>query len=329
MEADDSIVVAFAADQNYFDGLLVSAGSMARHASSDVWITWIILDGGIRNDDMAFLGKVIQTAHKKSIIRVIDFVAALPNDVMPYKGSVMAYARLYLAGLLPEYDFVLYSDVDFLWLADVKKLWGLRDNRFLVQSTIDECISVKGWKPEDEWAERHGIVLNRESYFCSGLCLFNLAKLREGMLDYVFDMWRKYPDVPLADQTVMNVVFPPNEIGLLPLKWQRLVCELTPEKISGEVVLHYAGVAPWKAINTKFLTDVIWAWFHEYSKLCNVSMWKAVGKVHNVCFAVASRMAFCLAVNFIWAKWFLRRILRLTGHEGYMTLCFRCNKLFS
>ena len=105
---------------------------------------------------------------------------------MPYKGSVMTYARLYLAKLLPECDFVLYSDVDFLWLADVKKLWDMKDEKFFVQSTIDECASVKGWKPEDEWAERNGFVIDRKHYFCAGLCLFNLAKLREGMLDRLF-----------------------------------------------------------------------------------------------------------------------------------------------
>lgn len=328
MEADDSIVVAFAADQNYFDGLLVSAGSMARHASSDVWITWIILDGGIRKEDIAFLAKVIQASHEKSVMRVINFAESLPKGIMPYKGSFMTYARLYLAKLLPECDFVLYSDVDFLWLADVKKLWDMRDEKFFVQSTIDECASVKGWKPEDEWAERNGFVIDRKHYFCAGLCLFNLAKLREGMLDRLFQTWERYPDVPLVDQTVMNIVIPKEGIGWLPLMWQRIVCELTPEKVSRDVVLHYAGVAPWKAVNTKFLTDVIWVWFNEYSKLCNVSTWKAVGRVHNLGFAVVSRTIFWLAVHFGVVKWLLRRVLRLVGHEGYMTLCFRCEKFF-
>ena len=75
---DDSVVVALAADQNYYKGLLVTACSMARHANNDCIITWVILDGGICPDDMEDLKQCIIRDHPRSLFNVIRYLMALP-----------------------------------------------------------------------------------------------------------------------------------------------------------------------------------------------------------------------------------------------------------
>ena len=70
LSKDDSIVVALAADQNYYKGLLVTACSMARHANNDCLITWVILDGGISPDDIGDLKQCISNAYYGIIPKV-------------------------------------------------------------------------------------------------------------------------------------------------------------------------------------------------------------------------------------------------------------------
>lgn len=329
MEKDiENVVVALAADQNYFAGLLVTAGSIARNASKSACILWVILDGGVKNDDIDFLERTIQKVHNRSLFQRVNFTDGSTKQAVRYKGSIMPYARLFLPRLLPEHEFVIYCDVDFLWKADVVELWKLRSKDFVLQSTLDECISVNGWKTEDEWATQNGFNFDRSKYFCSGLCLFNLKKIRERHFDErFFEMLYLYPDVPLADQTIMNLVVPKNEIGWLPLMWQRLVCELTREKISLPIVLHYAGAAPWKSVNTKLLSDIILAWFQEYALLCNVSLKESVSRVHSAAFAIFSRFVFLVATSCKFSLRLFRCALRLIGHEGYMPFCFRAPEL--
>ena len=329
MERDfENIVIALAADQNYFDGLLVTAGSIARNASRFAHILWVILDGGVKNEDIDFLERTIRKVHDKSLFRRVDFSDSALKRAIRYKGSVMPYARLFLPQVLPEHEFVIYCDVDFLWKADVAELWKLRNRDFVLQSTLDECISVNGWRTEDEWAKQNGFSLDRSKYFCSGLCLFNLRKIRERHLDErFFEMLHKYPDVPLVDQTIMNLVVPKEEIGWLPLMWQRLVCELTRKKVSLPIVLHYAGATPWKPVNAKLLSDIILAWFHEYALLCDVSLRESVSRVHSPAFAVFSRLVFLVATSCRISLCFFKLALRLIGHEGYARFCFRAPEL--
>ena len=49
-------------------------------------------------------------------------------ELRDFNGSKLPYLRLFLPELLPECDWVIYSDVDTLWFKDPCGLWNERDD---------------------------------------------------------------------------------------------------------------------------------------------------------------------------------------------------------
>jgi lipopolysaccharide biosynthesis glycosyltransferase len=324
---NESIVVALAADQNYYKGLLVTTCSMARYARKDCFITWVILDGGICLEDIEDLKQCILRDHDRSSFKVMRLDKTVFDGVASYNGSIMTYARLLLPRLLPDCEFVIYCDVDFLWRADIFELWQLRNTKYIVQSTLDERICHEGSSAEDRWGIKYGYSFDRNHYFCAGLCVFNLDRLRLGTYDNLIKIMYDCPDAPMADQTIMNAVFDNSDIGLLPQRWQRLVVEITEEKTREPLVLHFASIPPWRAENAKLISDAMLSWFKEYSRVRGISTLSALGTVHNKFFAVFSRLSFLFATSSKFSRFIFKSCLELIGHEGYMVQCVRLPKL--
>ena len=294
---DGNIIVALAADLNYFKGLLVTSCSMARHAREDIFITWVILDGGIGEEGIGFLQHGIQKDHRLSSFRIIKFDIHVLKGVATLNGSVMTYARLFLPRLLPDCKFVLYCDVDFWWGADISELWKVRDSRYIVQAVIDEHISRVGSPEEDAWGSKFHYSFDRKHYFNAGLCIFNLDKLRIGVADHLIQIMHGCPNAPMYDQTIMNAVFDKKDIGFLPARWQHLLIELTEQVGQEPIAIHYAAYQPWRAENAKLISDAMLVWFQEYGRVCGISTLRALGTVHNTAFAVFSRLAFLFATS--------------------------------
>lgn len=328
-EADEVVTVVMSADENYFDGLLVTMSSMAGYASEESNIEWVVLDGGILEEDFSFLEETVSKRHSKSIFRRVLFDKNKSGSAKTYHGSVMTYARLYLSDLLKDRAFALYCDVDFLWRADVSELWGLRDEKRSVQSVRDEWMYVNQDVNEEQWFSDRGLRFPKSSYFCAGLCLFNLRRIREMGYDRMFaDFLKKHPDARLADQTVMNAVFPQSEVGLLPDKWQRFISTVEPWHLYEPYALHYAGGAPWsRQCNIALLTDAAMLWFREYAKLRGLSVWSAICRVHNPLFAVFSRLVFKVATSCRLAFYMFKLGMHMIGRDGYVTYCRKLGRL--
>ena len=326
--AEGVITVVMSADNNYFAGLLVTMSSMAEYASQESLIEWVVLDGGILDDDFSFLEESVSKRHAKNIFRRVLFDKKRSGSAKTYHGSVMTYARLYLSDLLQDRAFALYCDVDFLWRADVSELWGLRDEMCSVQSVRDEWLHVNRDVNEEQWFAARGLRFPKNSYFCAGLCLFNLQRIREMGYDRMFeDFLKKHPDARLADQTVMNAVLPESEVGLLPDKWQRFISMVEPWHLCEPFALHYAGGAPWcKKCNIALLTDASMLWFREYAQLMGISVWSAICHVHNPLFAVISRLIFKFATSCRPAFYVFKFGMHIIGKDGYVTYCRKLGK---
>ena len=85
-----------------------------------------------------------------------------------WNGNRMAYARLLLPEALPDVDYVIYCDVDFLWLRDVAELWKCRDSQYVLQSVKDMDDTVQ---KEECWFRKNGLPFNSEKYVCCGLSI--------------------------------------------------------------------------------------------------------------------------------------------------------------
>ena len=156
-----------------------------------------------------------------------------------YKGSPMAFLRLYLGELLPDVNWVVYSDVDTLWGRDVLELAALFDERKTIQwvrdlkSTAAEFVS---------WCRENDVGLDGfrpDDYCCSGVCIINLKQWRErDVLGRCRDFAARYGFPQYADQDILNALLHP-EAGILPEWWDVQIPD--PENASC-CVLHLPGV---------------------------------------------------------------------------------------
>ncbi len=110
--------------------------------------------------------------------------------------SQAAMYRL-LIPFLVKTDRAIYLDIDVVVLKDIKSLWDKDID--LVGATIDPC---------DIYHNKR-LGLDAESYFNSGVIVFNSKRIREEMPDYKERILKAQEDyvLDLKDQDIFNVVF--------------------------------------------------------------------------------------------------------------------------
>lgn len=166
--------------------------------------------------------------HEYGDVEMKPFLARVPLE--NYNGSKLPYLRLFLPELLPELDWIIYSDVDTIWNLDPAELWKLKDETKSIcwvkdlDTTRMEC---------EKWAK-----IKLPNYACSGVCLINLKKWREeGITEKCLDFLRKNGCPPYADQDVLNIVLK-DDAKLLSPVWDRLIPAYGGEKC----VYHITGI---------------------------------------------------------------------------------------
>lgn len=208
----EAIHVVLAADANYAPGLEVTQRSLRRSCSRPGRIVWHVFD---------------ETA--------LDGLVGLETFVR-YNTSRMPYLRLFLPELLPDVDWVVYSDVDVIWNRDVCELAGLFDASVAIQWVRDFESTVRDVRP---WIRKTGIAFDETRYGCSGICLMNLKKMRATRLGArATDLVRRFGTPPYADQDLLNVLFN-RDCGLLPEHWD-VLCGLRDWRTPA--VYHLTGV---------------------------------------------------------------------------------------
>lgn len=130
---EDKIHIVMAADETYRKGLEVAKASLSESCAHPERLVFHLFDG-----DAAFADRV-------------------RREFGTYKGSTMAFLRLYLGELLPDVDWVVYSDVDTIWRRDVAELWELRDENATIQWVRDLKGTVVEFK---SWCAARGVPLD-------------------------------------------------------------------------------------------------------------------------------------------------------------------------
>ncbi len=214
----DKVHVVMAADGPYLKGLEVAKASMVESCSDPERLEFHIF----REEDV--------------------LCDRLRCEFGTYRGSPMAFLRLYLGELLPDVDWVVYSDVDTLWRRDVCELWTLRDESKTVQWVRSKPFEFVDWCRERK-VPLEGFVPER--YGCSGVCLMNLKRWRESRaLQRCMDFAKRYGIPKYADQDIMNAVLPA-ECGLLPEHWD---VQIPSPENTPDCVLHLTGVGQYFAV---------------------------------------------------------------------------------
>ena len=108
-------------------------------------------------------------------------------------------ARLYLADLLPNEDVVLYLDTDLLVIDNVTELFDLNLSDYYMAGVIDQGAKTNLMTPN--------IDVDKEHYINSGVCLFNLEKIRKDNITKKLDEYVNTNKLFYPDQDTLNVIF--------------------------------------------------------------------------------------------------------------------------
>lgn len=200
--------IAYASDNNFVDVMCVSIMSFNDH-NSDANI--FILDCGIEEHNKQ---KILELCSGKNTVLFVDAKKAL--DVMEYdlnldRGSIAAYARLFIGSLLPEeVEKVLYLDCDTLIRESLEELYNTDVSPYVVGGVRD-AFSVMNKKVFG--IKKGGLFIN------SGVLLINLLKWRtEKVEGKVLSLLNKRKKVFQGDQGVINTVFH-GKVHELPLRY--------------------------------------------------------------------------------------------------------------
>lgn len=311
------IHVALAADDNYFEGLLTTAWTIARNCSRPTDLVFHILDGGIASENWHYLENRISPLGSTIDRIVIDDAQAFATFQAYHGNSRMTYARLLLPDLLPDIQQIIYSDVDMLWVVDIAELWDSLD-----PNAIIHCTPSKNSPPaEVEWCARYGYTFEHGSRFCAGMVVFNLEKFRsEGlhrkMLDALAACGGK---APCNDETVLNaLVFGRKDRGFLPSRWQHMSAGQTRPLESNGCVIHYLVDTPWLSIHKyhHLMTDarVLWHRFHAEAR--QISVWRSMRMPNSAIDIIFCRALYLIAEHFGLIRTLLRIALTLKGNAG-------------
>lgn len=293
MTQSEKIEVALAADDGYFCGLFVTACSIAESANPDIALTFTILDGGITTAHWDMLRQRVCELHPKCDFRRLPVDEQLFAEYPAWHGNKMAYARLMLPTALPEVDWIVYCDVDFLWLRDIGELWAERDDSLAFIGVQDLHLGTR--LSEKAWFEARGYPFDLDNYFCSGLCFMNLRAFREeGLVGRIKDVLDKHKDIQFPDQAALNIVTWGRR-KLVDGRWQRFSERLTREDLKAGVVIHHAGDVPWKkrkgGRGIDFISDAKLLWHRANARYLGITAWQSLRKTFSPMEILRKRLA--------------------------------------
>lgn len=269
-----TIKIAIPSDANYVDGLLVTAGSIALHASRDVKLEIIVLDGGVTSEQYRYIASRLELLHPHVSLVSARITTETFSRFPEWHGNRMAYARFLIPDLMPSSDYVIYTDSDMLWKIDVAELWRQRRPDMTLLAVHDPKAAGAGARA---WQERYGFEFHPDSYFCGGLQFMNLTLFRER--DYMrraFDALRKYPGARFADQDALNLVIG-TDVSLLDNCWMRFSYDVGKTELANPVVIHYSNELPWKrSRRCQAITNPILEWHRINGRIRGISTWKSL-----------------------------------------------------
>jgi lipopolysaccharide biosynthesis glycosyltransferase len=276
------IPIFFSFNRNYYIPAAVTIRSMLKYADKSYYYQLYVLHTELKPKDERNLQKIVNSFANVSLefmnISGYDLDTAFAN-VTRYHFTKETMSRLFADILFPQYDSIIYSDVDVVFQGDVSKVWFTTLNAYY----------VAGVKHIHEPAPEKGAITN------AGFLVMNLKKIRE---DKMAQQWRevmKTNQHGWNDQDIINACCEPY-IGLLPLRFN--ICQIyydskivlsskgtTPsavysqeevaEAMQNPVMIHYiTGNKPWNTIfshkqrawlNELIGTGFVWRFIFRFS----------------------------------------------------------------
>lgn len=266
------IPIVFAFDNNLTFPACVCLSSLIMSANKDTFYDIFILHSSRELLDKKNLS-IVSDAFENCRIqyRQVDNVF---DHAFEIRGiTTPAYYRLLIPELIPEYDKILYSDVDVIFRDDLSDVYFNTDMDDYYIAGVD---SIAHMIPDlKEYYEQERKLDSRGNIY-SGNLIINSKKMRE---DGIVDKFREHVDkkYKFQDMDIINIVckgkikyLPPSfcyttYISDFAVNNRELLKTVWPEEQIQEAqdkgIVHYNGQKPWKGACINF--DIWWEYYRK------------------------------------------------------------------
>ena len=178
------VPIVFCFDENLVNPAVVSLTSLLENANSNTFYDIYIIHSdkySYTNTALARISEIYERC--KITFRPINDIF---KDAFEIRGITSpAYYRLLIPELIPEYDKVLYSDVDVIFRDDLTSFYNIDISAYYL-GAVDVGVSLR--KDISKYVESvlHLNVAN--GYYYSGNLIINSRKLKE---DGILELFRK------------------------------------------------------------------------------------------------------------------------------------------
>lgn len=266
------IPIAFAFDKNLAFPASVCISSLLMNADETTFYDIFIIHS--KNEVLDKSGfELLTKTHTNCRIqfRTVDDIFAHAFEVRGI--TTPTYYRLLIPELIPEYNKIIYSDVDMIFRMDLSDIYDVDLDGFYLAGTydIDMNVSEKGIKHINMTS---GLI--QGEYIQAGLIVLNTEKMREDSLQSkLVDLAKN--EYEFQDQDILNIACAgrkkiiPWHYNMTTYSFYYLEREL--DKIKEKYVnssvelardhsnIHFNGAKPWKSYSINF--DVWWEYYRK------------------------------------------------------------------
>ncbi len=266
------VPIAFAFDNNLVMPACVCISSLLMNAKEDTFYDIFILHSASVELEKEGLNRIPQY-YVNCQIHYVAVDNCFENSFEIRDITTPTYYRLLISDLIPQYDKIIYSDVDIIFRSDLSDLYRMDISTSYITATYDLGMNLtpNGQKYINSL---HG--LKQGEYIQAGFLLINSDLIRRYNLTERFKEEAK-KNYKFQDQDILNIVCGDLK-SILPIRYNMtdytfsyLIME--PESLSKYVssdeidearnlgTLHFNGHKPWKKYCVNF--DIWWEYYRK------------------------------------------------------------------
>lgn len=256
------------------DNLLLPAGvcltSLLENANIDTFYDiFIIHDDSASYPTSGFLEK-LHDKYSRFSIKYRSVGNEFKDGFEIRNITVAAYYRLLIPVLIPEYDKIMYHDVDVIFRDDLSEIFFETE---IHESYIAGVISP-GFLKRTTVQNRAKLGLNSKEYILSGNLIFNSSLLRH---DRMVEQFKKEArnEYYHQDMDIINIVckgkikvLPPFFCGTIEIfniainnLAQPIYSKIELDAMLKKGIVHYNGPKPWETLCPNF--DLWWEYYRK------------------------------------------------------------------
>lgn len=252
---------------DYICHTAATIASIFCNTTSEVTIH-IIHDDTLAEENISKLNELIARYDQKITYYLVNRVffekvaLQLKYTSLKRSFSIGTLFRLKIADILPI-SKVIYLDSDIIVNMDIKTLWDIELNPYLIAAVRDLKDTRKKW--HNIWHFRN-MDISSEQYFNAGVIVFDLDSIRKE-----FNLWNQSVNFFLKhsknaiffDQDALNSLLQ-KKTRFLSKEYNFIPVALTPGKYNNNLkaIIHFAGPKPWKFRCSQF-DCLYWKYFSK------------------------------------------------------------------